>query len=915
LARESKKSILNMNAGVWSSKLDGRIDLEKYSAASRRADNFIIRPFGMLERRPGTKFIARTKDNGEAFLRKFQFNSTTGYIMEFGENYIRFYTNGDRVTRTNVITAASWTTDRTTYTTSTAHNLSPGDRFTITGVNPSAYDVTNGIVATAPTGTTFTYVVADPATPYVSGGVLTEPFEITTTYSVADIALLKMRQINDIVILTHPTKPPSLLKRQTATTFSLEEINFRQPPFRDDNLSEIELTISHASGTSRTLTASAPNWQPSPVFYPAGVYRYDNVGTNEIYICKEDHVADATAFANEIDKWELVEVFTSNNAGADNVGAYYRLGHRRAATSLKKALYNWTGVGTGNVTGVNGTTASTITILGDWTLSTSGVWSADIAVERIDPITGIAEVIYTGSSEDGSRNISISGSEETTCELQITVSNAVTPNTTGDSDAYVYLEASDAYIYGYCKVTGYTSTKQVTVDIIQDFENNTATDIWSEGSWSIRRGFPTDCDVYEQRLIYASNDAQPLTVWATVIGDFFNFDYGNAEDDRAFTYTIPSTEQNPITWIIGGKSILLGNGKEHGVISSGSDDLPITPSNVRYRVQEAVGFNSIKPEIIGPIYAGVERNGRRLREIAFKYDEGVSGGYIAADLNRLNDEITESGINEIAYSQLREPYIYCVLDDGDMAVLAYNREDSIVGWTLWTTSGDYESVATLRGTDNDEVWIVRKEDASNRFVELVHPTTWSDINDCWYVDSGIEYVSGSLQTTFTGLEHLEGEEVQVFGDGAPRSIDEAVSSVVTGGSITIAGTGVLVARIGKRFISTWQPMRLDIDSLTGSSQGLRKAIKHLNVRLFRSATFKINNGSSVDTVPFNQTTDYMDLYIPAFTGEKYVNWPSTFGSTAAGSKSTDNDPQLIITQDLPIPLSLITVIIHYKIAG
>jgi len=906
LSRDSKKSLLNFNAGVWSSKLDGRIDLEKYSAASRTADNFLIRPHGMLERRPGTKFKARTKNNGIALLKKFQFNTETGYIMEFGNQYIRFFKDGDRVTQTtNTISTAAWSTDRTTYTTADPHNLAPGDRFTVAGVTPSAYNVTNGIVATTPTSTTFTYITSDPGAAYSSGGTLTEPFEVTTVYDSDAVALLKMRQINDIVIITHPTIAPVILKRLTETTFELQTINFRQPPFRDENLSKIELSISHTTGTSRTLTASAPAWATS-TFYPAGTYRYDS-GTTEIYIAKEDHTSDATAFSNDTDKWELVSVFTSGN-----VGGYYRLGHRRDATSVQRALYNYASGG-GNVAGVDGS-SSYITIIGDWTFSTSGVWDADVTIERRDSITGLVEVIYSGSSRDGNRNISIAGTEDVTTELRITVDNASVPNTEGDSDAYAYLEASDAFLYGYCKVTGFTNSRQVQVNIISDFEKAGSTDVWSESSWSTRRGFPIDVDIYEQRLVFAGCTDQPLNVWASVIGDFFNFDYGNGEDDKAFAYSLPSTERNPITWIIGGKSIMIGNGKEHGIMSSGSEDLPITPSNVQYRPQEAVGFNGIKPEIIGPIYAGVERNGRKLREIAYKFDQGVSGGYTAADLNRLNDEITESGIVEIAYSQLREPYIYCVLANGDMAVLSYNREDGIVGWTLWTTSGNYESVATIRGTDNDEVWIIRKEDANNRFIEQVFADTWSDINDCWYVDSGIEY-SGSATTIFTGLDHLEGKAVQVFGDGAPRSIDTSVSSVVTNGSITIAGSGVEVARIGLQYLSTWQPMRLDIDYLTGSSQGLRKAIKHLNVRLFKSATFKIYNGVATDTVPFNQTTDTMDVYIPAFTGEKYVNWATTFGSTANNAKSTDNDPPLYFIQDLPLPLTLVAVIVHYKIAG
>jgi len=56
-----------------------------------------------------------------------------------------------------------------TYTTSAAHGFSVGQYVTITGVTPTAYNLTNAVIATVPTSTTFT--VANTATgTYTSGG-------------------------------------------------------------------------------------------------------------------------------------------------------------------------------------------------------------------------------------------------------------------------------------------------------------------------------------------------------------------------------------------------------------------------------------------------------------------------------------------------------------------------------------------------------------------------------------------------------------------------------------------------------------------------------------------------------------------------------------------------------------------------
>jgi hypothetical protein len=899
-SRTAKIVYANLNSGEWGEKMEMRFDLEKYQSASRAVENYRIGPSGDLDRRPGTEFIVRTKDNGEAILWDFQFDTDVGYFIEVGESYMRFYKDKLQITETVNATAAARIGAGPTWDlefTYANHNIAVGDRVTTAGFTPSTFNVTNAIVTSVPTVNTFRVTVgSDPGSPVTVLGTINQPFEVSHSYVTADLDVIQARQIKDVVIVTHETTPISVLRRLTDTTFDFAEVNFREPAFRKENLTDITIAPSGTSGAGITLTAAAPAWNPAN-FYPAGKYR-SNGGS--IYVSLEDHTS--TVFATDLaaGKWELVEVFTSGN-----VGSYYKLGHRRDATKTEKILFDVALPATAQ----NGS-SGWITILGGWTFVTSGVWDADIAIERRDAVTGLIETVYSGSARDGARNISIAGEEDTTTELRITVSSWAAPTVLGAEDAYAYLEASDAFIDGYAKVTAVGSATSATADVIKDFESATATDIWRESSWSERRGHPVTCGLFEQRLIFAGNTDEPLAIWLSRIGDLFNFGYGNQIADDAIAYTIPSDEQNPIKWVIGGKQILIGNAKEYGIMSSGSDDLTITPDNVTYRVQKSNGFNNIKPISVDEVVMGVERNGRRLREIAYSFSAGVTGGYVAADMNRLNSDISESGIKDIAYSQLREPYIYSVMNDGEMGVLAYNREDGIVGWSRWLTQGGYESVASIRGTDHDEVWVVRKADGSNRFIERVIPETWTDIDLAWYVDSGVLY-NGAPTTTFSGLEHLEGEVVQCLGDGSPR----VVLGAVTGGQITIQGADVSTAIIGKQFISRWKPMRFDIDP-EGSGVAERRRVNHVNIRLYKTVGLAIGNGQVIKEIPFNATDDLMGLAIQPFTGEKRINWPSSYGAThPSKGKATDNDPIVEIYQNLPLPQTIVGAVVNLKISG
>jgi hypothetical protein len=78
--------------------LDGRVDVQAYFNGAATIENFFITPYGGLKRRPGTYFVAEVKDSSKSTrLIPFQFNVTQGYIIEFGDLYMRFYMNKGQI--------------------------------------------------------------------------------------------------------------------------------------------------------------------------------------------------------------------------------------------------------------------------------------------------------------------------------------------------------------------------------------------------------------------------------------------------------------------------------------------------------------------------------------------------------------------------------------------------------------------------------------------------------------------------------------------------------------------------------------------------------------------------------------------------------------------------------------------------
>lgn len=91
--------------GEISPNVYGRVDLAKYSVALRRCRNFIVRQYGGIENRPGTRFIAEAKyPNRKCRLIPFQFSTVQTYALEFGHLYMRVYKDGGQVlTSGNVV--------------------------------------------------------------------------------------------------------------------------------------------------------------------------------------------------------------------------------------------------------------------------------------------------------------------------------------------------------------------------------------------------------------------------------------------------------------------------------------------------------------------------------------------------------------------------------------------------------------------------------------------------------------------------------------------------------------------------------------------------------------------------------------------------------------------------------------------
>lgn len=189
------------SGGEVTPELFGLIDDSVYQRGLKQARNFITRPHGPAETRPGTQYVRTAGAPSTAvWLIPFEYAANQNVVLEVGDLYMRFHADGG----TLLAPAATAWSNATAYT---VGNLASRLGVTYYCKAPN----TNQQPPNA------TYWHPQPA----SG-----EYEIPTPYAAGDLSTIKTDQSNDVLTLTHPSYAVRELRRYGATDWRLELVAF-----------------------------------------------------------------------------------------------------------------------------------------------------------------------------------------------------------------------------------------------------------------------------------------------------------------------------------------------------------------------------------------------------------------------------------------------------------------------------------------------------------------------------------------------------------------------------------------------------------------------------------------------------------------------------------------------------------------
>ena len=240
---------------------------------------------------------------------------------------------------------------------------------------------------------------------------------------------------------------------------------------------------------------------------------------------------------------------------------------------------------------------------------------------------------------------------------------------------------SGTVVNGYTTIPFYTTDKITSWDYISGYEE----------VWSVTRGWPRTCLFAQQRLWFGGSKQRPSTVWASRLGDYFNFkNSGNYDND---SIDVDLLTNDVIANLIDNRGIhVLTTGQELST-SEGT----YTPDKISFVTNTQNGsLARVRPIVIGGVVCFVEKNGKSLLSYVYNYEQA---SYLTDNISLFTNLVQNpvSMASEINSSKDRGDFLYMVLEDGTMLVGCIHMAQNIMSLSQFVTDGKILDVCSVGG--------------------------------------------------------------------------------------------------------------------------------------------------------------------------------------------------------------------------
>jgi hypothetical protein len=948
---KSSPAISNFNGGEVGPLLSGRVDFEKYSSSCFKMERFVPTVQGPAKRMPGTRFVLPTKyQDKTAWLKRFEFSFDQAYILEFGDQYVRFYTDrgvvlGDTLDITNITNANPGVL---TYTGTDPAN---GDWFYVTGVEGltelnGRYVQVSNVNAGANTFELKDWFGNNIDTTsfgtYVFNGDLQKVYEIASPYTEADLTnaeggcALSIVQSGDVLYIGCEGYAPRTLTRSGNTSWAFATYAPTDGPFQVEPLDSKNFTLGASTGTGVSLACTTDVFETEHV---GMLFRLEPINittppweTNKSVSATNLRKSDGKYYEAQ-NSATTGSVRPIHEEGTESDGAVtweylhpgYVIVKITAITDAQNATCDIIGPGIAPAEVVAGDDCRFR--IGAWGEATGAAFPYKVSFWRDRLWWSGNQQIYASVAGDYS-----SMSPDTLGE--ILADNAISLTlSVGKVDKIRWMTASDVLLIG--TAGSEVAVQEITPNQVLGPENVKYEIQSAEGSRELEPILVEDSVLFTRiggrRVIELRFDIQSDS-W---VPRDMNVLYPEVTQSGIVDIAYQKEPDN-IVWIVLSNGRLIGMTYDREQNVYGWHRHPIAGTNSKVKSVQIttspsadlddvwmIVERSITTPAVGESFFLLEDSSFLLMETGSKF---LSESSVPADVNtrkfveyfaqgfEQNDDIegavyldtslefdgavnetlqpgsgaTVRGSTNVAFTATS--VLELTAEDGDF--LTTEADELIALNDDVFSAGDVGREIRVRYYSEDaQQWLTGRALITS-FVseEQVLCTILAPFaNEDEIVANGWRLTS----TTVTGLWHLEGQTVSALADGA-----EIKNLTVTNGSITLP-VKTARAQIGLPYTSYLATQRIDSGATDGTAQGKTKRFHQIVMRLYASLGGKVGpSASSTDYILYRSLSDYMDEVPPVLTGD-------TDKFPYPGGYETDG--RIWVLADQPLPLTVVAL--------
>lgn len=287
--------------------------------------------------------------------------------------------------------------------------------------------------------------------------------------------------------------------------------------------------------------------------------------------------------------------------------------------------------------------------------------------------------------------------------------------------------------------------------------------------------YPGVSAIFQQRQLYAGSLNFPLTIWASHIRDYDNFDYSEISiASDSYEFEVDASNLNRIMHLEPQRGGLLVMTKTGIWQLTGGEEQAVSPTNALADPQTYTGVSELKPIKVDNNLLYVEGKGHGVRLLAYNEYSKV---YSSDDKSILSRHLFGPTKEIVDWTPSTNPMrlVTCVRSDGTMLAFTIVTEEKVFAWTPWTTKGLFKHCASLEESYDhvyttvkryiDGHWVMTLESFADREVHSVE--------DAFFVDCGL-----SLPLTYPDVRlTITGTAAQL---SAPYFTQSHVDCVIRG---------------------------------------------------------------------------------------------------------------------------------------